>query len=389
MKKIIFINGYNLYHKKIDVYEVGADGFFRFGMGAFIADELIKRNYPVKCEMWRMDLRINKIMEKEIDGLKCKIFPSKRLSFFGKNFGEYSKEFKSALIKEKNCKDVVFHIMPNHGFTMSLITLFLNPSKIIWSHLGGPNAYWKFKNEKNYNSFFYYLFEKLFVLNRPNHHTTTICRSEYEYLEMIKTSVSFMPVFGIPMPATLKIINRIDIRQKMGINTNKKIILQVGRAVKERGFDWIIEYLDSPLAENYFWIFAGIHKEDEYYEELKNRSVFMTDYLSRNELVDYYNASDILIFLINQKSDLDFGGTGYVPLESLACGTPVVATTFHHFPGNEVPEVSRIPKRKEDVMLMVEDLLKSNVSRERCREIVFKEFSWDEVLKKYWEIYNA
>lgn len=389
MKKIIFINLYNLYDKKIDAYEVGTDGFFRFGVGVFIADELMKQNYPVKCEMWRMDMRINRIMEKEIDGLKCKIFPSKRVSFFGKNFGEYSNEFKKALVLEKTIQDVIFHIMPNHGFTMSLISLFVSPSKIIWSHLGGPNAYWRFKNDKNFNSFFYYLFEKHVVLKGQNQHTFTISKSEYEYLRMIKTPVSFMPIFGIPMPETLKIIDRNDIRQKLGINTSKKIILQVGRAVKERGFDWIIEYLNSPLAENYFWIFAGIHKEDEYYDELSKRNVLITDYLTRHELVEYYNSSDVLIILLNEKSDLEFGGTGYVPLESLACGTPVVATTFLSFPGVDHHAVSRTPKTKEEVMPMVEELLNENINRQMCREVALKNFSWDVVLKKHWEIYNS
>ncbi len=86
--------------------------------------------------------------------------------------------------------------------------------------------------------------------------------------------------------------------------------------------------------------------------------------------------------------DLNFAGTSYVPLEAMVCGTPVVATTFHHFPGDEVEEVSRIPNRKKDVIPMIEELLAANVSRQRCREIVLKEFSWDNVIEKHWKLYN-
>ena len=59
------------------------------------------------------------------------------------------------------------------------------------------------------------------------------------------------------------------------------------------------------------------------------------------------------------------------------------------FPGLDVAEVSRIPKTKEEVMPCVEDILRANVNREKCREIALKYFSWDSVLEKYWRLYNA
>jgi glycosyltransferase involved in cell wall biosynthesis len=120
---------------------------------------------------------------------------------------------------------------------------------------------------------------------------------------------------------------------------------------------------------------------------LKDKGVFMTPYLHHTDLPDYYNAADMLYYLPHGELDLNFAGTSYVPLEAMACGTPVVATTFHHFPGDEVHEVSRIPKMKEEVIPMIEDLLAANVSRERCREVVLKHFSWDKVIKKYWDLY--
>jgi glycosyltransferase involved in cell wall biosynthesis len=118
------------------------------------------------------------------------------------------------------------------------------------------------------------------------------------------------------------------------------------------------------------------------------KNVFMIPYLQHSELPDYYNAADMVYYFLKDQENIDFAGTSYVPLEALACGTPVVSNSFHHFPGNEVAEVSRIPKIWEEVIPMIENLVNANVSRERCREIVLKHFSWNNVVEKHWEIYN-
>lgn len=234
-----------------------------------------------------------------------------------------------------------------------------------------------------------YWLEK-YVTLRPYDHFISICKPEVEYLEKLGKPVSHMTVFGISREDQFTIKNRQESRKKLGLPLDKKILLQVGRAYKIRGFEWVIDLVDHyQKKEDYFLVFAGINKSDEFYQPLKDKGVYMTPYLKHGDLPDYYNAADLSYYLLNSKVDLNFAGTSYVPLESLACGTPVVSTSFHHFPGDEVHEVSRIPKKQSDVIPMIEELLSANVSRERCRAIVLKYFSWDTVIEKHWDLYNS
>jgi glycosyltransferase involved in cell wall biosynthesis len=382
--RVIFLSRFTGYDKDIDVFRPGTDAFYYFGMGQFIASEFYARNYPVIFENWRMDLRIDSVVEKDIDGMLCRIFPAKRI----KGFGEYSKEIVQALKKESGKENVLFHFMPNHPLNYHYFARLLKYNKIVATHIGGSNPYWKYKNEGRWGSLLYYFLEKYYFLKFYDHFVT-MCKPEADYYARVKKPVSHMPPFGISREHLFVIKNRDECRKKLGMPLNKKILLQVGRANRNRGFDWIMDLIDHYQMKNdYFLVFAGVHHSSEYYRKLIDKGCFVAPFLPHKELVDYYNAADLLYYLPHDSVDINFAGTSYVPLEALACGTPVVATTFHHFPGDEVGEVSRIPQSKKDVIPMIENLLTANVSRERCREIVLKHFSWDKVIEKHWEIYN-
>ncbi len=386
--KIVYISQFTSYYKNVDMYKPGTDGFFLFGMGVFIARELMKRDYPADFEIWRTDKRIDCLMEKEIEGIKCRIFPSKPIKIINRNFGEYSKEIVREFKKRAIDENYVFHFMPNHILLFHYYAWLTRKRISITTHLGGANPYWIYKNWGSKISYLYYLLEKHFFLKNYNQ-TITISRDEADYHSKIGAKTAFMPIFGVSRQEIFTIKDRAESRRKLGLPTDKKILLQVGRAWKERGFDWImnlIEYYKDK--EEYYLVFAGINQTDKYYEQLKATGLHMTPYLSHLELPDYYNAADVLYFLPHGDMDLKFGGTAYVPLEAMLCGTPVVATSFLSFPDNEIETVARIPKTESEVIPMLEDILNSNISRVKCREMVLKNFSWEVVLQKHWGFYT-
>lgn len=384
MLKVIFINIFPLYSRKIEQYEPGHKDFFLFGMGRFMAEEFIEKDYPASFENWRMDLRISSIMEEEFDGIKCRIFPSKKY----KMLGEFSYLLFKELKKISGDKKLIIHFMGVHSFAYHLFAFAAKNRNLISTHLGGPHPLYKFQEMNNKISILAYLLER-YLLLKPYNHFVSLSETEVSYFKKLKKSVLHFPIFGIPNVHILEIRDPNECRDKLNLPLDKKIILQVGRATKERGFDWIIEILkDEKFTNKYKFVFAGIHEEDEYYKELKELNQFIVGYLRTEELVYYYNSADLLIYLPNGKMDLLFAGTSYVPVEALACGTPVVATTFVSFPGTEVAEVSRIPKVKADVIPQIKDILSKNISRKRCREIALQYFSWENVLAMYWELYN-
>jgi glycosyltransferase involved in cell wall biosynthesis len=55
----------------------------------------------------------------------------------------------------------------------------------------------------------------------------------------------------------------------------------------------------------------------------------------------------------------EFMGPGLAPLESLACGTPVVGTNLRHFLGteDELKKVGKIPKTRDEVGKCIAEVL--------------------------------
>lgn len=382
----MFINKFPLYGRKNPLYDIGTDAFYSFGMGKFIAREFHRRNSGIEFENWRIDSRISVAMTKRIEGVNCRVFPADRFSL--KVLNEFSLQMIKALYFESKNGEVIFHFMGVHDTYFNILSFFCGKKQVVGTHLGGPNPLWKYYNSGSFKAQLFYLMEKYIFLKNWDHFIT-ICKEEAKYFVNTENKVHLMPIFGLAYESELIIQSRKSVRKKLNLPLNKKIILQVGRAVEDRGFDWIMNIIEHySNMEEYLLLFIGVEEEDGYFDSLIATGVHLEGDKTRSDLVSYFNAADILIYLPHDEINLAFAGTSYVPLEALACGTPVVATTFHHFPGEEVKEVSRIPQKMEDVIPMIEDLLEANVSRERCREIVLKYFSWDEVLKKLWEIYN-
>ena len=388
--KVIYLSRFNSYHRTTQLYEPEAEGFFTFGMGQFIAREYINRqSEDFEFENWRADKRIFKYMEKDVNQLKCRVYPSKNLPFIG----EFSFQMLRELRKLSRREDVVVHVMSVHVPVMYLYVLFARKSNLVATHLGGANPYWYLKERKDFigklKSYLYYQLEKRLFL-RPFNHLITASRDEADYLDRVGLSNSHMPILGISRSEIFNIESKEEARERLGLPKDKKILLQVGRAIEARGFDWIMKLIEHYKdKDEYLLLFAGISKEDEYYEALVQAGAQMTPYLKHTKLPDYYNAADLLYYLVHGKMDLAFAGTSYVPLEAMLCGTPVVSTTFHHFRDADVLEVSRIPRKYEEVIPMIEEVLESNIPRERVREIVLRNYKWEVILDKLTHIYKA
>ena len=126
-----------------------------------------------------------------------------------------------------------------------------------------------------------------------------------------------------------KPVNKTEAKQKLGL-TEEKIILFVGRIDPLKGIDKLIKTL--PLLKNQtslkLVVVGGDENSRTELEELKK----LADELNINDLIDfrglvkqehlpyYYSAADVCVVPSYYES------FGLVPLEALACGTPVVAT---------------------------------------------------------------
>jgi teichuronic acid biosynthesis glycosyltransferase TuaC len=126
-----------------------------------------------------------------------------------------------------------------------------------------------------------------------------------------------------------------EAREKLGVPLNKKVILSVGHLTQNKGFDLVIKAVKILLQEyhqrNIYLAIVGDGVFRNKLEKVVASSgldpyVRFTGSLPHEELFLWYNAADLFCLA----SDIE--GWPNVILESLACGTPVVATAAGGIP---------------------------------------------------------
>jgi len=387
LKRVVFINQMGVQARLDDpVYAIGTDAFMSFGLAQFIIREFQARGYALSCESWRSDHRLHKTDSRDVDGVTCRVFPSLRLP---KPLYEFSISMLKVLLREAKEKSTIFHFMGTHSLGYHIYALFLRKRRVFATHLGDPDPLWRYRNGGGMRHLLFYLAEKHLFL-RSYTCFFGICILEHEYYTNLGFTSRQRAVLGVSRLDKFIIKSREECRVRLGLPLDKKIILQVGRAVRYRGFKWMIETMDE-LRErsDLLFVFLNIKDNQMYYQDLMSRDCLVKGYVSIEELVDYYNAADLHWFFYSETKQYLFGGTAYVPVEALVCGTPTLTNSFHHIAGSGIEEVARVPKDKTEIVPMLDDLLQNPPERELCREKALGIFSWDIVLKNYWNDYNA
>lgn len=148
---------------------------------------------------------------------------------------------------------------------------------------------------------------------------------------------------GAPANKTVTISNGVDLqtfypvpkaeaRARLSLPPERQIVLSVGRIVENKGYHLIVEALQQLRATGhempYFVIVGGAADEALYPAKLKatiaqfgmQNDVLLAGAQLNDTLRDWYSAADV--YCLASETE----GWPNVLLESLACGTPVVAT---------------------------------------------------------------
>lgn len=122
-----------------------------------------------------------------------------------------------------------------------------------------------------------------------------------------------------------------DLRDKLGLKEDSRLILSVGRLSRRKGFDTVIRCLPSLLASgmDVHYAIIGIGEDDAYLHDLARREgvsdrVHQLGHVPMEDLPRWYNACDVFV-LANREIDGDTEGFGIVFLEAAACGKAAVA----------------------------------------------------------------
>ncbi len=178
--------------------------------------------------------------------------------------------------------------------------------------------------------------------------------------------------------------NREVLRESLGLSG--KVILSVGNLVKLKGHDLIIRALAG--LPDVTLLIAGTGSEKmnlmnlAQTEKVTDRVIFLGN-IPHSELSRYYGAADLLVLASSRE------GWANVLLESMACGTPVVATNVWGTPEVvTVYESGLLVKNRtpEDIAAAISCLLLNYPDRVETRRYAEK-FSWDETSEGIYNLF--
>ena len=169
------------------------------------------------------------------------------------------------------------------------------------------------------------------VINRCNR---IIAATEEEKLDLIRYYNALPETIGVvPCGVNLKLfrpMDRRDVRRQLNLEKEKNIILYVGRIDPLKGIDRLL-MAGAHLKRRRGFKLIIIGGNDHFQPELQRLKRFTQELgiedlvmfagrVKQEDLPLYYNAADVVVVPSYHES------FGLVALESLACGTPVVAT---------------------------------------------------------------
>lgn len=122
-----------------------------------------------------------------------------------------------------------------------------------------------------------------------------------------------------------------DLKARIGLRSEERLILSVGRLSRRKGFDMVVHSL-SMLAEQGIaarYALIGIGEDQQYLEDLARElgvadRVHLLGHVPSEDLPRWYNACDVFA-MPNREIEGDTEGFGMVFIEAAACGKPVIA----------------------------------------------------------------
>jgi len=386
---------------KVDLF---ADGYH-----VRVAQQIWKRTQKYQLECWRPERKLKEAITGEKDGITYRAFPSFRPSlgfldkFVNKAVTKFTpqarwglwREYSLPLLRElkKQCQDeeVLIHLYQVPFDLSYLICLYLRDVPIIGCPIGGaPYTY-------SFSSFIRHLPFSLIERKVLGFIDKLVVSSTWTLERWSKFHANLMLFYPIGVDFNeFKPLDKKKARDTTGIPLEKRVILHVGRFDAAKGVDVILRvFQELKCNYNLELLLVGGLKTDPLYEEAISCGARVYEWLSQGELLKYYSAADLYVFARFYHSSSiedveEFMGFGVAPLESLACGTPVVGTNLKHFLGtdNELKGVGKIPQTTDDVAMCIVEVLEHPELYHNCRQIVQKYYSWNSIVAKTVCIYD-
>ena len=350
-----------------------------------VAKQILKQTKKYEIECWQPEKTLKKVVVEKEDGITYRMFPSIYLS--------WGREYTLSLLKELKMQskkeDILIHVHEMHNHLAYLTSYLFKDVPIVVQHHSAWPPLFAFK-ESNHPFRFIYLFEhyaekKVF---KNIDYFFVLTKDEKEYISNLvgadKVEIQTMGVdFG-----RFKPMDQVKARKMLHLPSDKKIMIYVGVLGKSKGADVVLEVFQT-LKRKYDvdLILIGNTSADPLYNRAKATGAKVLGKISEEMLNSYYSAADVYVFPYPPSSNI-WGGIGVAPVESLACGTPIVSTTLKHFPLGEWNLVGEMPKNNSDIVNCIIKIFENPNKYERCRDIAKKCYDWGNIVRNTIEVYD-
>ena len=219
-----------------------------------------------------------------------------------------------------------------------------------------------------------------------------ITPSEFSKKEVIKHyGVDSKKVINIPWGVDndfRKINNQKELDKiKEKYKIKDKFIFYIGSIFNRRHLSEVIKAFKnvSNKLSNYQFLIVGENFANISKQEFNHKKIIYKEYLSGRDLVKLYNAADLTIYLS------DYEGFGLPPLESIACGTPVITSRKTSIP-EVVGEAGIYIKNNSDINEISEAIYKGLTDKKLRQELISKgleqasKFSWQKSAKEVLDV---
>lgn len=288
-----------------------------------VAKQLKKSDPSIDLECWRPEKSLDKPYKRIGDeGIIHRIFPS----YFVNSKLEYSPRLISELKRETSQENVIVHLHGIYNFFTYMIIRCIKSTPIIAQSHGGLPSPSSFKEDgllKKISSLIEFFPQKNVFPYVNCFHSLT----EYENKQLSKHSSSRVSPMGVDFDDLYPLDEEFAC-EKLNINqTGKFRINYLGRLVNSKGVDLLLK-ASKILGDNGIDVEVNIAGSGPERGELENEAarlgvidnVNFWGFISQEEKLYYYNIANVVCFPSRQEP------YGIVPVEALACKTPVVAS---------------------------------------------------------------
>lgn len=191
---------------------------------------------------------------------------------------------------------------------------------------------------------------------------------------------------------SIDLLSRDNLDSKYNIK-DKKIIFSLGRLVRRKGFDRVIQSLDSLDRDDFVYVVCGEGEEKKYLQDLAlkssyNKNILFIDHISEAEKWSWLALCDIFI-MPSRNVNGDFEGFGIVYLEANLMGSPVIAGNSGGVRDAVVNNYNGLlvnPEDNNEIAAAINKLLTNPDFAKKLgqqgRERALKEFNWPNLAKK-------